>query len=78
MESVCRNCDLGLKRSECTDKEHTECECRKWMIALLKNNTIHGFMSIFNEALESVFENENDLKRAKAQIINILSRELME
>lgn len=78
MKSVCANCDLGLKRSECTDKEYTECECRRWMIELLKNNTIHGFMSIFNEALESVFENENDLKRAKAQIINILSRELME
>ena len=78
MKSICANCDLGLKRSECTDIEYTECECRRWIIELLKNNTIHGFMSVFTEALEAVYENENDLKRNETQIINILSRKLME
>ena len=78
MKSVCANCDLRLKRSECTDEEYTECECHRWIIELLKNNTIHGFMSVFTEVLEAAYENENDLKRNEAQIINILSRKLME
>lgn len=78
MKSVCANCDLRLKRSECTDEEYIECECRRWIIELLKNNTIHGLMSVFTEVLEAAYENENDLKRNEAQIINILSRKLME
>lgn len=78
MKSICANCNLGLKRSECTDIEYTECECRRWIIELLKNNTIHGFMSVFTEVLEAAYENENDLKRNEAQIINILSRKLIE
>ena len=77
MKSVCSNCDLGLKRSDCTDLDYISCECRRWTIELLKNKTVFGFMSTLNEALELVFENEKDLNRNKAQIINILSKELM-
>ena len=77
MESVCRNCDLGLKRSECTDKEHAECECRKWMIKEIKQNNISYFMQVLDEALESVFENQEDLKMNKIRIINLLSKSIM-
>lgn len=77
MKMVCSNCDLNLKRSECSDLDYIACECRRWMIELLKNKTVFGFMSTLNEALETVFENEKDLNRNKAQIINILSKELM-
>ena len=59
MESVCINCDLGLKRSECTDKEYTECECRKWMIEEMNQTTLLGFMHLLDEVLETVFENKN-------------------
>ena len=30
MRSVCCDCDLGLKRSDCTNEEYIECECRRW------------------------------------------------
>lgn len=77
MELVCRNCDLGLKRSECTDKEHTECECRKWIIKTIKQDNISCFMHVLDEALESVFENQEDLKMNKIRIINLLSKSII-
>ena len=77
MKSVCANCDLGLKRSECTDKEYTECECRRWMIEEIKQDNISVFMHVLDEALESVFENQEDLKMNKIKIINLLSKSII-
>ena len=68
MKSVCSNCDIGLKRSECSDKEYIECECRRWMIKVLNQETITGFMHVLDEALESVYENEEDLRNNKIQM----------
>lgn len=65
MKSVCSNCDLGLKRSECSDNEYIECECRRWIVETLHQTTLTGFMHILDDALESVYENENDLKNNK-------------
>jgi len=65
MKSVCSNCDLGLKRSDCSDHEYVECECRRWIIEALNHNTLTGFMHILDDALESVYENENDLRNNK-------------
>ena len=76
MKSVCANCDLGLKRSECTDKEYTECECRRWMIEEIKQDNISVFMHVLDEALESAFENQ-ELKMNKIKIINLLSRSII-
>lgn len=76
MKSVCANCDLGLKRSECTDKEYTECECRRWMIEEIKQDNISVFMHVLDEALESTFENQ-ELKMNKIKIINLLSRSII-
>lgn len=78
MESVCRNCDLGLKRSECTDKEYTECECRKWMIKEINKTTLLCFMHLLDKVLETVFENKNDLRNNKARMIEFLSRGMIE
>lgn len=77
MKSVCTNCDLGLKRSECTDKEYTECECRRWMIEEIKRDNISVFMHVLDEALESVFENQEDLEMNKIRIINLLSKSII-
>lgn len=77
MKSVCANCDLGLKRSECTDNEYIECECRRWMIETIKQNNISLFMYVLDEALESVFENQEDLKMNKIRIINLLSKSII-
>lgn len=74
MKSVCVNCDLGLKRSECTDKEYTECECRRWIIEEINQTTLLNFMHLLDEALEVVYENENDLRNNKARIIEYLAK----
>ena len=74
MKSICSNCDLWLKRSECTDKEYTECECRRWMIEEINQTTLLGFMHLLDEVLETVYENKNDLRNNKVRMIEFLSR----
>ena len=69
MKSVCANCDLGLKRSECTDNEYIECECRRWMIEEINQTTLLGFMHLLDEVLETVYKNKNDLRNNKARMI---------
>lgn len=78
MKMVCSNCDLGLKRSDCSDKEYVECECRKWMVEAINQNTLLGFMHILDDALEIVYENKNDLKNNKIRMIAEWSRSLVE
>lgn len=78
MKSACANCDLGLKRSECTDTEYTECECRRWIIEELNQTTLLGFMHLLDEVLETVYENKNDLRNNKAKMIEFLSRGMIE
>ena len=78
MKSVCANCDLGLKRSECTDKEYTECECRRWIIKEINQTTLLGFMYLLDEDLETVYENKNDLRNNKARMIEFLSKSIIE
>ena len=78
MKSVCANCDLGLKRSECTDKEYTECECRRWIIKEISQTTLLGFMYLLDEDLETVYENKNDLRNNKARMIEFLSKSIIE
>ena len=74
MKSVCANCDLELKRSECTDIEYTECECRRWMIEEINQTTLLGFMHLLDEVLETVYENKNDLRNNKARMIEYLAK----
>ena len=78
MKSICSNCDLGLKRSECTDKEYTECECRRWMIEEINQTTLLGFMHLLDEVFETVYENKNDLRNNKVRMIEFLSRGMIE
>ena len=78
MKAVCSNCDLGLKRKECSDVEYVECECRRWMIEVINKRTLSGFMHVLDEALEEVYENKNDLKRNKIRMIAELSRGLID
>ena len=78
MKSICSNCDLGLKRSECTDKEYTECECRRWMIEEINQTTLLGFMHLLDEVLETVYENKNYLRNNKVRMIEFLSRGMIE
>ena len=74
MKMVCANCDIGLKRSECSDRDYIECECRKWMIEVIRQETLSGFMHVLDESLESVYENQNDLKNNKIRMIAEWSR----
>lgn len=78
MRMVCSNCDLGLKRSDCTDLEYTICECRRWMIETINQTTLLGFMHVLDEVLETVYENKNDLRNNKARMIEFLSKGLIE
>ena len=72
MKYVCSNCDLGLKRSDCSEGDYIDCECRRWLIEELKQTTLTGFMHVLDEALEAVYENENDLRNNKAKIADWL------
>lgn len=78
MKIVCSNCDLGLKRSDCSDGEYVECECRRWMIEVINQETLSGFMHVLDDALEAVYDNKNDLKNNKLRMIAEWSRELVE
>ncbi len=78
MRMVCANCDLKLKRSDCSDREYVECECRRWMIEVIKQETLSGFMHVLDDALESVYDNRNDFKNNKIRMIAELSRSLVE
>lgn len=75
---VCSNCDFGLKRSDCTDNEYIECECRRWMIEQFNQTTLLGFMHVLDEILESVYTNKKDLRNNKARMIEFLSKGLLE
>lgn len=74
MKTVCSDCDLRLKRSDCTDNEYIECECRRWMIEEINQTNLLGFIHLLNEVLETVYENKNDLKNNKARMIEFLAR----
>lgn len=74
MKMVCSDCDLGLKRSDCTEREYVQCECRRWMIEKINQTNLLGFIHLLNEVLETVYENKNDLKNNKARMIEFLAR----
>lgn len=78
MKSVCSNCDLGLKRSDCSDIEYIRCECRRWIIENIRHTTLHGFMNTIDEVLEEVYDNKNDLRNNKIRMIEHISRGLIE
>ena len=78
MKSVCSNCDLKRKRSDCSDLEYIDCECRRWMIENMRYTTLLGFMHTIDEALEEVYENKNDLRNIKIRMIEFLSKGLIE
>ena len=61
-----------------TDKEYTECECRRWIIEEINQTTLLGFMHLLDEVLETVYENKNDLRNNKARMIEFLSRRMIE
>jgi hypothetical protein len=78
VKSVCSNCDLKLKKSNCSDIEYVECECRRWITEQINNTNLHSFMCLLDETLESIYENPNDLRRNKLRIIEFLTKGLIE
>ena len=78
MKIVCANCDLGLKRSECSDIEYTECECRRWIVEVINKRTLSGFEHVLDEALEMVYENKNDLRNNRLSIAKHIISEAIE
>ena len=47
MRMVCSDCDLGLKRSDCTEREYVQCECRRWIAEEIRSGTIYSFLHFF-------------------------------
>ena len=78
MKTVCSNCDLGLKRSDCTEREYVQCECRKWIAKEIRSGTIYSFLHFLDETLEMIYEDKKDLRNAKLEMIQYLSRGMME
>lgn len=78
MKSACSNCDLGLKRADCTERDHIRCECRRWMTEVINLDSLYGFMHVLNEALEEVSKNQEELNSNKIRIIKLLSEELID
>ena len=78
MKTVCSNCDLGLKRSDCTEREYVQCECRKWIAKEIRSGTIYSFLHFLDETLEMIYEDKKDLRNAKLEMIQFLSRGMIE
>ena len=78
MKTVCSNCDLGLKRSDCTEREYVQCECRRWIAKEIRSGTIYSFLHFLDETLEMIYEDKKDLRNAKLEIIQFLSRGMIE
>lgn len=78
MKMVCSDCDLGLKRSDCTEREYVQCECRRWIAKEIHNGTIYSFLHFLDETLESIYKDKKDLRNAKLEIIQFLSRGMIE
>ena len=78
MKTVCSNCDLGLKRSDCTEREYVQCECRRWIAKEIRSGTIYSFLHFLDETLESIYKDKKDLRNAKLEMIQYLSRGMME
>lgn len=78
MKSVCANCDLKQKRSNCSDLEYIECEFRRWIIEEIRHTTLIRFMSILDEVLETIYENKDDLRNIKLRMIDYLAKGLIE
>lgn len=74
MQRVCHNCDLGLKRSDCSDLEYIECECRRWLIENIRYTTPLRFIHTIDEALEEAYDNKDDLRKIKLRMIEYLAR----
>ena len=78
MKMVCSDCDLGLKRSDCTEREYVQCECRRWIVKEIHSGTIYSFLHFLDETLESIYEDKKDLRNAKLEMIQYLSRGMIE
>ena len=78
MKMVCSDCDLGLKRADCTEREYVQCECRKWIAKEIRSGTIYSFLHFLDETLESIYKDKKDLRNAKLEMIQYLSREMIE
>ena len=78
MRMVCSDCDLGLKRSDCTEREYVQCECRKWIAKEIRSGTIYSFLHFFFFFLEMIYEDKKDLRNAKLEMIQFLSRGMIE
>lgn len=78
MRMVCSDCDLGLKRSDCTEREYVQCECRRWIAKEIRSGTIYSFLHFLDETLEMIYEDKKDLRNAKLEMIQFLSRGMIE
>ena len=75
MKMACSNCDLGLKRSDCSEGDYIECECIRWLTAELKNTTITGFVNnVLDYALDDVCKDSKEKREAQINMIATLSR----
>ena len=75
---VCSDCDLGLKRADCTEREYVQCECRKWIAKEIRSGTIYSFLHFLDETLELIYKDKKDLRNAKLEMIQYLSRGMIE
>ena len=78
MKMVCANCDLGLKRSDCNERDYIECECRRWLTEHLKQTTVHQFIyHTLDEALDGAYQNVEEKRDIKIRMIADLSRSVI-
>ena len=78
MKMVCSDCDLGLKRADCTEREYVQCECHRWIAKEIRSGTIYSFLHFLDETLEMIYEDKKDLRNAKLEMIQFLSRGMIE
>ena len=75
MKCACSNCDLGLKRSDCSEGDYIECECIRWLTEELKQTTVTGFVNnVLDYVLDEITENAETKRDFKINMIAALSR----
>lgn len=79
MESVCKNCDLNLKQSDCSDAEYAECEIKRWLQKYLRWFDTDELTDMLESEYNKYLENNGyyDPKYMKDFLID-MARECME
>ena len=72
MDSVCKNCDIGLKRSDCSDEEYIECETRRWIREYIKHYNTDELVQLIESEYDAK-DQQNNWHTTKYALLDMAS-----